>query len=216
VGTREWTSLYNQTPSVEEGNVIKRWWWKYWKREQLPEIQYKIQSWDTAYTANQNSDYSACTTWGVFSGEGGYNLILLDSFRERLTFPELKNAAISLYNMHQPDNILVEAKASGLSLVQELMRTGIPITPFNPKRMDKLARVHAITPLFESGRIWAPDTDETEAVVSQCAAFPNTKNDDLVDSLSQALLRLRKGWMVNHPQDVPYEEPTGPRGSYWQ
>jgi predicted phage terminase large subunit-like protein len=118
--------------------------------------------------------------------------------------------------MHQPDNILVEAKASGLSLVQELMRTGIPITPFNPKRMDKLARVHAITPLFESGRIWAPDTDETEAVVSQCAAFPNTKNDDLVDSLSQALLRLRKGWMVNHPQDVPYEEPTGPRGSYWQ
>ena len=216
VGTREWTSLYNQTPSVEEGNVIKRWWWKYWKRDQLPEIQYKIQSWDTAYTANQNSDYSACTTWGVFSGEGGYNLILLDSFRERLTFPELKNAAISLYNMHQPDNILVEAKASGLSLVQELMRTGIPITPFNPKRMDKLARVHAITPLFESGRIWAPDTDETEAVVSQCAAFPNTKNDDLVDSLSQALLRLRKGWMVNHPQDVPYEEPTGPRGSYWQ
>ena len=215
VGTREWTSLYNQTPSVEEGNVIKRWWWKYWKREQLPEIQYKIQSWDTAYTANQNSDYSACTTWGVFSGEGGYNLILLDSYRERLTFPELKNAAISLYNTHQPDNILVEAKASGLSLVQELMRTGIPITPFNPKRMDKLARVHAITPLFESGRIWAPDTDETEAVVSQCAAFPNTKNDDLVDSLSQALIRLRKGWMVSHPQDVQIEETTGPKGSYW-
>jgi len=215
VGTREWSSLYNQTPSIEEGNVIKRWWWKYWKKENLPECDYILQSWDTAYTVSQTSDYSACTTWGVFSGEGGYNLILLDSFRERLTFPELKNAAISLYNEHQPDLVLVEAKASGLSLVQELMRTGLPITPFNPKKLDKLARVHSITPLFEAGRIWAPDTDATEAVVSQCAAFPNTKHDDLVDSLSQALLRLRKGWMVSHHQDAPYEEPSGPKGSYW-
>ena len=81
--------------------------------------------------------------------------------------------------------------------------------------MDKLARVHSVAPLFESGRIWAPDTDETEAVVSQCAAFPNTKHDDLVDSATQALIRLRKGWMINHPQDAPFEEATGPKGSYW-
>ncbi len=215
VGTREWTSLYAQKPSIEEGNLVKRWWWKYWKKEHPPEFDYIIQSWDTAYTVSETSDYSACTTWGVFSGEGGYNLYLMDAFRERLTFPELKNAAISLYNNHQPDLILVEAKASGLSLVQELMRTGLPIHPFNPKRMDKLARVHSVTPLFESGRVYAPDTDETEMVVSQCAAFPNTKHDDLVDSTSQALIRLRKGWMVNHPQDAPFEESTGPKGSYW-
>ena len=215
IGTREWTSLYNQTPSIEEGNVIKRWWWKTWKKEDLPNIEYKIQSWDTAYTVSETSDYSACTTWGVFNGEGGYNLILLNSYRERLTFPELKNTAVHLYNEHQPDLVLVEAKASGLSLVQELMRTGLPITPFNPRRMDKLARVHSVAPLFESGRIWAPDTDETEAVVSQCAGFPNTKNDDLVDSTTQALIRLRKGWMVSHPQDAPFDENTGPKGSYW-
>ena len=215
VGTREWTSLYNQTPSIEEGNVIKRWWWKYWSKEKMPNIEYVIQSWDTAYTASSTSDYSACTTWGVFNGQGGFNVFLLDSFRERLTFPELKNAAIHLYNEMQPDQVLVEAKASGLSLVQELMRTGIPITPFNPKRMDKLARVHSVAPLFESGRIWCPDTDESEAVVSQAAAFPNTKNDDLVDSMTQALIRLRKGFMVSHPQDMPFEEPTGPKGSYW-
>ena len=181
----------------------------------MPNIEYVIQSWDTAYTASSTSDYSACTTWGVFNGQGGFNVFLLDSFRERLTFPELKNAAIRLYNDMQPDQVLVEAKASGLSLVQELMRTGIPITPFNPKRMDKLARVHSVAPLFESGRIWCPDTDESEAVVSQAAAFPNTKNDDLVDSMTQALIRLRKGFMVSHPQDMPFEEPTGPKGSYW-
>ena len=215
VGTREWSSLYAQKPSVEEGNIIKRWWWKTWTRENPPEMDYILQSWDTAYTVTETSDYSACTTWGVFSGEGGYNLYLIDSFREKLTFPELKNQAVHLYNELQPDLVLVEAKASGWSLVQELMRTGIPITPFNPKKMDKLARVHSVAPLFEGGRIWAPDTDESANVMNQFAMFPNTKHDDLVDSTTQALLRLRKGWMVSHPQDVPMEEATGPKGSYW-
>jgi predicted phage terminase large subunit-like protein len=215
IGTREWSSLYAQKPSVEEGNIIKRWWWKTWTRENPPEMDYILQSWDTAYTVTETSDYSACTTWGVFSGEGGYNLYLIDSFREKLTFPELKNQAIHLYNELQPDLVLVEAKASGWSLVQELMRTGIPITPFNPKKMDKLARVHSVAPLFEGGRIWAPDTDESADVMNQFAMFPNTKHDDLVDSTTQALLRLRKGWMVSHPQDVPMEEATGPKGSYW-
>ena len=140
---------------------------------------------------------------------------MIDSFREKLTFPELKNQAVHLYNELQPDLVLVEAKASGWSLVQELMRTGIPITPFNPKKMDKLARVHSVAPLFEGGRIWAPDTDESANVMNQFAMFPNTKHDDLVDSTTQALLRLRKGWMVSHPQDVPMEEATGPKGSYW-
>ena len=215
IGTREWSSLYAQKPSVEEGNIIKRWWWKNWTRENPPEMDYILQSWDTAYTVTETSDYSACTTWGVFSGEGGYNLFLIDSFREKLTFPELKSQAVHLYNELQPDLVLVEAKASGWSLVQELMRTGIPITPFNPKKMDKLARVHSVAPLFEGGRVWFPDTDESADVMNQFAMFPNAKHDDLVDSTTQALLRLRKGWMVSHPQDTPYEEPTGPKGSYW-
>jgi predicted phage terminase large subunit-like protein len=215
IGTREWSSLYAQKPSVEEGNIIKRWWWKPWTREHPPEMDYILQSWDTAYTVTETSDYSACTTWGVFSGEGGYNLFLIDSFREKLTFPELKSQAVHLYNELQPDLVLVEAKASGWSLVQELMRTGIPITPFNPKKMDKLARVHSVAPLFEGGRIWFPDTDASADVMNQFAMFPNTKHDDLVDSTTQALLRLRKGWMVSHPQDTPMEEATGPKGSYW-
>ena len=215
IGTREWSSLYAQKPSIEEGNIIKRWWWKNWTRENPPEMDYILQSWDTAYTVTETSDYSACTTWGVFSGEGGYNLYLIHSFREKLTFPELKKQAVHLYNELQPDLVLVEAKASGWSLVQELMRTGIPITPFNPKKMDKLARVHSVAPLFEGGRVWFPDTDESADVMNQFAMFPNTKHDDLVDSTTQALLRLRKGWMVSHPQDAPYEEPTGPKGSYW-
>ena len=110
---------------------------------------------------------------------------------------------------------MIEAKASGLSLVQELSRMGIPINAFNPKKQDKKSRVHSITPILVSGKIWAPDRDWAEDVISQCSSFPNAKNDDLVDSTSQALLRLRQGWFINHHQDFIPEEKIGSKGSYW-
>ena len=216
LGSREWASLYAQKPSIEEGNIIKRWWWKKWIKKDPPQCDYILQSWDTAYTTNKNSDYSACTTWGVFEDENGEsNIIMLGSKRDRWEFPELKKIAVELYNDFSPDLIMIEAKASGLSLVQELSRMGIPIHAFNPKKQDKKSRVHAITPLIESGKIWAPDKDWSEDVISQCSSFPNAKNDDLVDSTSQALLRLRQGWFVNHHQDIVSQEKTGSKGSYW-
>ena len=216
LGTREWASLYAQKPSVEEGNIVKRWWWKKWKYDEPPPCDYILQSWDTAYTTGKSSDYSACTTWGVFTDENGdSNVILLGAKRDKWEFPELKRVAVDYYNRFTPDLVIIEAKASGLSLVQELSRMGIPITPFNPKKQDKRSRVHSITPLLESGKIWYPDRDFAEDVISQCASFPNSKNDDLVDSTSQALLRLRKGWLVGHSQDYVPEETTGSKGSYW-
>ena len=214
-GSREWNSLYMQRPSAEEGNILKRYWWKEWKEDNPPECNYILQSWDTAYTVKSTSDYSAVTTWGIFEHNGIQNAILLSARRERWEFPELKSEAINLYNEFKPDVVLIEAKASGWSLIQELQRAGIPITPFNPKRADKKTRAHSVTPLFESGRVWYPSSKYwAEDVINQCAQFPSSNYDDLVDSTTQALMRLRQGLFVEHPQDIPLE-PSAPTGSYW-
>ena len=214
-GSREWNSLYMQRPSAEEGNILKRYWWKEWKEDNPPECNYILQSWDTAYTIKDTSDYSAVTTWGIFEHNGIQNAILLSARRERWEFPELKSEAINLYNEFKPDVVLIEAKASGWSLIQELQRAGIPITPFNPKRADKKTRAHSVTPLFESGRVWYPSSKYwAEDVINQCAQFPSSNYDDLVDSTTQALMRLRQGLFVEHPQDIPLE-PSAPTGSYW-
>ena len=214
-GSREWNSLYMQRPSAEEGNILKRYWWKEWKEDNPPECNYILQSWDTAYTVKSTSDYSAVTTWGIFEHNGIQNAILLSARRERWEFPELKSEAINLYNEFKPDVVLIEAKASGWSLIQELQRAGIPITPFNPKKADKKTRAHSVTPLFESGRVWYPSSKYwAEDVINQCAQFPSSNYDDLVDSTTQALMRLRQGLFVEHPQDIPLE-PSAPTGSYW-
>ena len=214
-GSREWNSLYMQRPSAEEGNILKRYWWKEWTEDNPPECNYILQSWDTAYTVKSTSDYSAVTTWGIFENNGIQNAILLSARRERWEFPELKSEAIKLYNEFKPDVVLIEAKASGWSLIQELQRAGIPITPFNPKRADKKTRAHSVTPLFESGRVWYPSSKYwAEDVINQCAQFPSSNYDDLVDSTTQALMRLRQGLFVEHPQDIPLET-SKPTGSYW-
>ena len=214
-GSREWNSLYMQRPSAEEGNILKRYWWKEWTEDNPPECNYILQSWDTAYTVKSTSDYSAVTTWGIFEHNGIQNAILLSARRERWEFPELKSEAIKLYNEFRPDVVLIEAKASGWSLIQELQRAGIPITPFNPKKADKKTRAHSVTPLFESGRVWYPSSKYwAEDVINQCAQFPSSNYDDLVDSTTQALMRLRQGLFVDHPQDIPLE-PSAPTGSYW-
>ena len=214
-GSREWNSLYMQRPSAEEGNILKRYWWKEWTEDNPPECNYILQSWDTAYTVKSTSDYSAVTTWGIFEHNGIQNAILLSARRERWEFPELKSEAIKLYNEFKPDVVLIEAKASGWSLIQELQRAGIPITPFNPKKADKKTRAHSVTPLFESGRVWYPSSKYwAEDVINQCAQFPSSNYDDLVDSTTQALMRLRQGLFVEHPQDIPLE-PSAPTGSYW-
>ena len=214
-GSREWNSLYMQRPSAEEGNIIKRQWWMPWEEENPPECSYILQSWDTAYTTKQTSDYSAVTTWGIFEKNDIQHAILLSARRERWAFPELKSEAIQLYNDFSPDVVLIEAKASGWSLIQELQRAGIPITPFNPRRADKKTRAHSVTPLFEAGRVWYPPSKWwAEDVVNQCAQFPSSNYDDLVDSTTQALIRLRQGFFVEHPQDIPTEQ-SKPTGSYW-
>ena len=200
----KWNAQYQQNPTGEENAIIPREWWNKWEQEQVPQLQYVIQSYDTAFSKRETSDFSAITTWGVFypvEGEGP-NLILLDSKKGRWGFPELKEVALELYGFWEPDSVIVEAKASGMPLTQEMRQTGIPVINFTPSRgNDKVSRVHAVSPLFEAGMVWAPDKSFAEELIEEVAAFPNGEYDDLVDSMTQALMRYRQGNFVQLPSD---------------
>ena len=200
----KWNAQYQQNPTGEENAIIPREWWNKWEQEQVPQLQYVIQSYDTAFSKRETSDFSAITTWGVFypvEGEGP-NLILLDSKKGRWDFPELKEIALELYSFWEPDSVIVEAKASGMPLTQEMRQTGIPVINFTPSRgNDKVSRVHAVSPLFEAGMVWAPDKSFAEELIEEVAAFPNGEYDDLVDSMTQALMRYRQGNFVQLPSD---------------
>ena len=193
----KWSAQYQQDPTSEEGALIKREWWQEWEDDRPPPCEAIIQSWDTAFLKTQRSDYSACTTWGVFYIEGQPNVILLDAYKEKLEFPELKRAAYDKYQEFEPDQMIVEKKASGAPLIFELRAMGIPVTEFTPSRgQDKIARVNAVTDLFASGSIWYPPTRWAEEVIEECASFPSGDHDDLVDSTTQARLRFRQGGWV--------------------
>jgi predicted phage terminase large subunit-like protein len=201
----KWNAQYQQSPTSEEGALVKREWWKMWESDRPPKCEFIIQSWDTAFTKNERSDYSACTTWGVFylnEDEMQPNIILLDAFKERMEFPQLKERAIRMYKEWEPDAFIVEAKASGAPLIFELRRMGIPVSEFTPTRgNDKIARLNSVTDLFASGKVWAPGTRWADEVIEEMASFPNSDHDDLVDSSTQALIRFRKGGFISLPSD---------------
>ena len=201
----KWNAQYQQRPTGEENAIIKREWWNMWEKKEVPQLEYVIQSYDTAFSKRETADYSAITTWGVFypnEGGSGPNLILLDSKKGRWEFPELKAIALEEYQFWDPDTVIVEAKASGMPLTHELRNMGIPVVNFTPSRgNDKVTRVHSVSPLFEAGMVWAPDTTFAEELIEEVAAFPNGEYDDLVDSMTQALMRYRQGNFVQLPTD---------------
>ena len=209
----KWNAQYQQNPTSEEGALIKREWWREWDRPSPPPCEIILQSWDTAFLKTQRSDYSACTTWGVFyhpddTGRSQPNLIMLDAYKEKLEFPDLKRAAYEKYMEYEPDQMIVEKKASGAPLIFELRAMGIPVTEFTPSRgQDKIARANAVTDLFASGSIWHPPTQWAHEVIEECAAFPSGEHDDYVDSTTQALLRFRQGGWVKAESDDWDDEP---------
>ena len=207
----KWNAQYQQNPTGEENAIIPREQWKRWDKAVVPQLEFVIQSYDTAFSKRETADYSAITTWGVFypDGDGIPNLILLDSKKGRWDFPELKQIAFEQYGYWDPDTVIIEAKASGMPLTQELRQTGIPVVNFTPsKGADKVTRVHAVSPLFEAGMVWAPDEVFAEELIEEVAAFPNGEYDDLVDSMTQALMRYRQGNFVRLPTDEYDEEPV--------
>jgi predicted phage terminase large subunit-like protein len=163
-----------------------------------------MQSYDTAFSKQTTADYSAITTWGVFhpKEDGPPNIILIDAQKGRWDFPDLRRTALEEYKYWEPDCVIVEAKASGTPLTQELRNMGIPVTNYSPSRgNDKFVRVNSIAPIFESGMVWAPDKKFAEEVIEECAAFPAGENDDYVDTVTQALRRFREGGFIRHPED---------------
>jgi predicted phage terminase large subunit-like protein len=199
LSAQKWNAMYQQQPTNDEGAILKREWWKVWPKDEPPLVNYIIQSMDTAYSKKETADFSVITTWGVFylSEDSGASIMLLDVKRGRWDFPELKRIAKEQYDLWQPDNVLIEAKATGTPLQQELRRMNIPVTMYSPggrrTGTDKVARANAVAPVFEAGMVWAPDTEWAELLVEECAAFPNGDNDDMVDSTTMAMDRFRRG-----------------------
>jgi predicted phage terminase large subunit-like protein len=205
--TAKWEAQYQQNPTGNESAIIKRDMWRIWEGDTPPSCEYLIQSWDTAFEKNNRADYSACTTWGIFQhpdsmGNLKPNIIVLDSFKQRMEFPELKKRAFDTWKEWNPDTLIVEKKAAGAPLIYELRQMGIPLEEYTPsKGSDKIARVNAVSDLFSSGLVWCPDTRWADELMEELAAFPNGDNDDLVDSSSQALLRFRRGGFIQIDSD---------------
>lgn len=200
-----WNAQYMQQPTAENSAIVSRKMWRIWEGDEPPRCEYVIQSWDTAFETKNNSDYSACSTWGVFYNEEERDepqVILLDAFKDRMAFPDLKQTALKHYKEWEPDAFIVEKKAAGAPLIQELRATGIPVQEFSPSRgNDKLVRLNAVADLFSSGKVWAPDTRWAREVIEEVAAFPVGEHDDFVDTTTQALLRFRQGGFITLDSD---------------
>ena len=206
---RYWMAQYQQQPTAEGAAIVKREWWKEWEEEHPPYCEYIIQSWDTAFEKNNRADYSACTTWGVFyqpddNGVNQANIILLDYFKERMEFPELKKKAYEMYKEYEPDSLLIEKKASGALLLYELRAMGIIVSEVVPSK-DKITRLNAVADLFSSGMVWAPATRWAQSLIEEVADFPVGAHDDGVDALTQALDRFRRGGFIRLINDEPDE-----------
>lgn len=200
----EWAALYAQTPVIEEGNIFKKSMFKIWQHSEPPHpIDFIMVSLDPAYSEKQSADFSAFTVWGVFKRREtikfGVNvgreitvnhMILLDAKHGRWSFMDLFNEIEEIRDVYDPDVFVVENKASGIMVIQELVRRGWPVHGYNPTT-DKITRAHSVTPILGTGRIHVPKLDFSVELLNECFAFPNYSHDDLMDSMVMAILYLR-------------------------
>ena len=200
----QWYAQYQQNPTAAEAAIIKRNWIKWWTRDEPPKCEFLVQSFDTALTTKERSDFSVCHTWGVWFNEEDttQNVILLNSVKGKYEFPELKAMAHEQYAEWQPDSVVVEAKASGQPLIDEMRRSGIFVQDFSPgKGQDKIARLNAVADMFASGHVWFPETAWAARTVEEILAFPAGEHDDEVDTMTLALMRVRKGGLLRLSTD---------------
>jgi predicted phage terminase large subunit-like protein len=212
---------FQQEPIPRGGGVVKAEWWQLWDRESYPPFDYIVAALDTAYTTKQENDPSAMTVWGVWSGgdqvaqvtrqitregemmaalERTYTqehprVMMMYAWQERLELHDLVEKVRDTMDRYGVDKLLIENKAAGHSVAQEIRRLygheDFAVQLMDPKTLDKLARLYSIQHLFAEGLIYAPDRSWADMVITQTANFPKAKHDDLVDTLSMALRHLR-------------------------
>ena len=224
-GSRYWNSLYMQDPTPEEGGLIKKKWIQQWEEEDPPSCQFVIQTYDTAFSTRTTADFSVIQTWGIFylydQDDSGYenyvaHLILLGNVKGRFEYPELRKLAQKLYAENKPDVCMVEKKASGQSLIQDMRRAGLPVMEYSPDR-DKVSRVYAASPIMEAGRVWIPTNKKwSEDLIEELIRFPNAAHDDQVDAMTMAIHYMKESWHLEHPDDPEWEdEPKQASKTYW-
>ena len=203
----KWQAQYQQNPVGNESAIVKRDWWKWWEEDDPPDCEFILQSWDTAFEKNNRADYSAGTTWGIFMNpkDGNRpNIILLNTYKKRVEFPDLKKDVLQQYKEYNPDALIVEKKASGAPLIYDLRAMGVPVQEYTPsKGQDKIARLNSVSDIIASGKVWVPQTRWAEELVDEVAAFPSGEHDDLVDATTLALMRFRQGGFLRLPTDEP-------------
>lgn len=229
VGPHAFAGQYQQIPTARGGGIVLREWWLLWppegqedswmrtfeqdgmsiRRMIYPDLDYVLLSVDTAYSEKEENDWSACTVWGVFTDAvRNPKVILLEAWRERLELRALVLKILDTARRRHANAVLVEAKASGLSVLQEmrrLMRAG-EFTLFGeiPKG-DKVARLHAAVPAFSGGLIYAPSRRWSEMVIDEVATFPRSKWKDLTDTVSAGIKKMRDLGLLQHSGEVEEE-----------
>jgi predicted phage terminase large subunit-like protein len=205
--------LYAEIIDPEEGGIIKRNMFRLWSADKpLPQFQFVLQSYDCATSDKTVNDPTACVVLGVFkpSPDKPMSVMLVDCWSERMQYPELRprviDEATSIYgdpdefgNGKKVDQILIEDKSAGISLIQDLQRAGLNVRAYNPGRADKTARLNIVSPIIAKGLMYLPESginenqvrDWVEPFLNQVCAFPEVRNDDYVDALTQGLRLLR-------------------------
>ena len=205
--------LYAEIIDPEEGGIIKRDMFRLWKADKpLPQFQFVLQSYDCATSDKTVNDPTACVVLGVFkpSPDKPLSVMLVDCWSERMQYPDLRprviDEATSIYgdpdefgNGKKVDQILIEDKSAGISLIQDLQRAGLNVRAYNPGRADKTARLNIVSPIIAKGLMYLPESsvnenqarDWVEPFLNQVCAFPEVRNDDYVDALTQGLRLLR-------------------------
>lgn len=224
---------FQQEPQPRGGGVIKREWWQLWGHDAFPPLDYVIASLDTAYTTKQENDPSALTIWGVFSqdvtaqatkmqsADGNiYHIersyvvqhpkaIMLHAWQGRYELHELIERVLKSARQFKIDKLLIENKASGISVSQEIRRiyssADFAVQLMDTGNQDKLARLYSVQHLFSEGLVFAPDRGWADMVIDQCTVFPKGKHDDLVDTVSQAMRYLRTSGLLQRSTEVQYE-----------
>ena len=221
-----WAGQYQQRPAPRGGGILKTKFWRLWEERDgdgrllLPNFKFLLQSYDTAFTAATDNlktgkaAYSARTTWGVFEHRGADHMMLIEAWRDHVDYPALRREVKQAYSDMKPDAVLIEKKASGISLIQDLRQADIPILDYTPDR-DKVSRAHSASAYLEAGKMWYPPRKWADKFINACASFPAGDGADWVDTMTQAVIRIRNMHFVQHPEDDWEDAPPVERVSLY-